>query len=328
MSLNCLPLAALLASSLVFSAVGWSQEKPDNKDADSQLGDYVIFPEIGIKLRQPKGYEKPKSFIGFGNEATKCSILCTKLPAPFAEVSKGFTKANLAARGWKLHSRADVKIDGQPAVLINFEQPAGGQVFEKWAIIFGDEKRTLLVTATYPQSAKKEAESALKAAILSTRRDDSPADAASDALPFTIETSNKLKPAESISRVLMYNLDGEIPSKSAKDPLLVVAPSIGDVTTITDRKAFAERQLRATAHTKDLEIRDTKKIEIDELESYESHGTAKDTKSGEPLQVYQVILFDKDLYIRVIGLVGTDKAKEFVPEFKSMALSIKRKKDE
>lgn len=123
----------------------------------------------------------------------------------------------------------------------------------------------------------------------------------------------------------MYNLDGQIPAKSAEDPLLVIAPSIGNINSIIDKKAYSQRRTQQFPQTKDVELQSTKEVTIDGLKGYEIEATGVDQKSGTNLKLYQVMLFEDDSYILAIGMVGEKNAKEYLPEFKAMAGSIKRK---
>jgi len=97
--------------------------------------------------------------------------------------------------------------------------------------------------------------------------------------------------------------------------------------SIADKRKYAERRLRETAHTKIISVKSTGPITIDGLDGYETLAEAQDVKSGTPLVLYQVILFDEDSYILLQGLVGADLREEYLPEFKAMARSLRRHKN-
>jgi hypothetical protein len=73
----------------------------------------------------------------------------------------------MKSRGWSQRSREEVTINGLPGILVHFEQPAGDQVFLKWSFVFGDEKKTTMVTATFPKERELTLSARLKAAVLS-----------------------------------------------------------------------------------------------------------------------------------------------------------------
>ena len=293
---------------------------------EATLGEFVVFPTIGVKIRQPPGFVKETTFDGFGQEELQSSIMAVSIPGPFAEVSAGFNKENLASRGLALLARGDVQVGKQPGILVHFEQTAAGIEFQKWALIFGDEQKTTLVTATYPKDRASALSMTLKAAVLSTQPDSSQlADPAAD-LPFTLGPPDKLKLATGLPRTLIYTLDGKLGGdKSPENPLFIAAPSLGKFASIFSSQETAQRRLQATAETKNLEIISHEPVTMDGLEGFESLADAEDKATGTPIVVYQVMLFSDESYIVMTGMVGKARADEFLPEFKQLAHSLKRK---
>ncbi len=284
----------------------------------------VRFPSVGVTLIQPAGFSKSDSFDGFGQPETKSSVVATKIPGPFAKVTGGFAQAPMKARGWTLLSREEMKIDGLPAVLVHFEQPAAGTVFSKWVVAFGDESKTMLVTATLPKNDERELSERMKATVLSVKLDKGPAAEPGADLPFTLEASGDLKVAPGISRTLTFTRDGVIPAKSPRDPLFIASAALNQVQ-VRDHKTFADKHLRQTAQTKGLKVKSVKPITIDGLEGFESQAEAQDLRSGTPLSVYHVILFPENSYIVMVGLVGREDQAKSLPAFKAMARSLTKK---
>lgn len=302
-----------------------SQEPSSNPEGEeAALADYFSFPACGIKVRRPEGFEKADSFDGFGHPETHSSVMAVSIPGPYSKVTAAFTQEQMKARGWTLLSRQDVKIDGSPGILVHFEQPVGGNVFLKWSLAFGDDQKTTMVTATFPKAHERELSARMKSAVLSTRLGGGAPPEPGGDLPFTIAASQKLKLTRGINKILTYTKDGVLPAKSPKDPLFIAAPSLGKVV-VGDKLQFAERRLRETAHTKRLAVKSTDAITIAGLDGYESLAEAEDAKSGTPLIVYQVMVFDEDSHVRLVGLVGTELRDEYLPEFKALARSLQRR---
>lgn len=301
-----------------------SQPDPQLDLQERDLGDYVSFPACGIKIRRPEGFEKQDSFDGFGQSETQSSIMAVSILGPYSKITAGFTQEQMKGRRWTWRSRHDVKVDGVPGILVHFEQPAYGQVFLKWSLAFGNEQKTTLVTASFPKSHDRELSARLKAAVLSTRLDRSPPPDPENEIPFAIACSAKLRLTPVMSKTLAYTKDGVIPAKSPQDPLFIAAPALAKAPA-GDKRQFAERRLRQTAHTKGLTVKSTDAITIDGLDGYESLAGAEDAKSGTPLIVYQMILFDEESYVLMQGLVGTELRDEYLPEFKAMARSFQRR---
>jgi len=291
---------------------------------DAPQGEYVAFPNSGVRLAQPQGFETSETFDGFVHESSSSSVMAVKMPGPFAEIAAGFTEANLAARGLKLISRTEVTHDGQSGILVQFEQAQSGIEFLKWSLLFGSDQQTAVITATFLKERTAEYSAAMKAAVLSARLDDSgSADPLAD-LDFTVMCSPKLRFAATMSRGAFYTQDGIMRQQSPENPLFLVGPALNKVT-VFDYQDYAERRIKQTAETINVLIRSTSPVTIDGLTGFESIADAEDRKSGTPLVVYQVMLFPPDSYVVMQGLVGAEKAEEFLPEFKGMATSFKRK---
>jgi hypothetical protein len=278
-----------------------------------------------LKLAQPEGFEKDESFHGFGQRDTQSSVVAVKIPGPFSQVSAGFTAENLRARGWTLKSKEAIKIDDLSGYLIHFQQPAAGVEFLKWAVVFGDENKSFLVTATFPESQEAALSKKLKSAVLSVRLADGEESPPGADLNFTITTSPKLKLATQVGKNLLYTKNGKIPAESPTDPMYVVGRSLGPVS-VADKREFVDRRLRQTANTQIKKIESTKAVRVGGLAGYESLADAADEKSGVPLRLYQVILFSDDAYYLMQGLVGAEHAETWLPEFETMAKSFKLRK--
>ncbi len=296
----------------------------DADDKKSGLGDYVSFPAFGLKIRRPEGFEKADNFDGFGEPETQSSIMVLGIPAPYSQVTAGMTKEYLKTRGWSLKSRDDVNVNGLRGILVHFEQPAGDEVFLKWSFMFGDDQKTTMVTATFPKVQERELSARLKSAVLSLRPDRATAPDPGADLPFTLVATEKLKISPGINRTLAYTKDGVFMIKSPEDPLFVATSSLGEVI-VGDRRKFAEQRVLGTVHTKQVKVKSNDRITIDGLDGFESLSEAEEDLSGTPLVLYQVVLFDEGSYILMQGHVGAKFRDDFLPEFKAIARSLRRK---
>ena len=89
-----------------------------------------------------------------------------------------------------LHTKEPVEIDGLTGVLLRITQNANGTEFAKWMVVFGSEKETHMVLATFPIADEAELSGQLKAAVLSAKVDDAPPPAPGAHLGFTIAASD------------------------------------------------------------------------------------------------------------------------------------------
>ena len=107
------------------------------------------------------------------------------IPGPYSEVSSAFTTAEMKTRGMNLQSKKDIDIDGLPGMLVNVTQSAYGIEFGKWIALFGDDSKTITVTATFPKSREDELSGQLKSTVLTAKLDQTPPPDTGTDLSFT-----------------------------------------------------------------------------------------------------------------------------------------------
>jgi hypothetical protein len=292
--------------------------------SQSKVSNLVVFPEVGLAIPQPIGFTKATSFYGFEQSSTKSSVMLTKIPGPFAEVTKGFNKSGLATRGISLLSQKNVKIDDRDGLLLNVSQSAYGQKFLKWILVFGDKQSTQIVVATFPEQYAVKISEPLKKVVLGVSYSESSSSVIS--LPFTVTAVEGLSLVQKVAgmgKVAVFTKDGNLPLISPNDPLFMVAPSLGAVP-IADRKSFATRRLSGYPGTEIVAIKSKNEISIDNLSGWEIIANAQDKQTKIPLLLHQIVIFPKEGgYILMVGIVGSKQAEIYSPKFKAMALTYK-----
>jgi hypothetical protein len=292
--------------------------------SQSKVSNLVVFPEVGLAVPQPIGFTKATSFYGFEQSSSNSSVMLTKIPGPFSEVTKEFNKTGLASKGISLRSQKNVKVDNRNGLLFNVSQSAYGQKFLKWILVFGDEQSTNIVVATFLEQNAAKISEPLKKVLLGVSASASSPRVSS--LPFTVTAVEGLSLVQKIAgmgKVAVFTKDGNVPLTSPNDPLFMVAPSLGNIP-IDDRKSFANRRLSGYPGTDIIAIKSINEISIDNLPGWEIIANAQDKKTKIPLLLHQIVIFPKEGgYILMIGTVGDKQAKIYSPKFKAMALTYK-----
>ncbi len=307
-------------------AIAQATNSSQQNIADNHL---VDFPEVGLAIPKPDGFEKATSFYGFQQAASSSSVLLAKVPAPFSEIRKVINKKRFAKEQLALISQQPIKISNQNGLLLQVEQSVFSQRVQKWIVVFGDEKNTYWITAAFLQEDAPKLSKPLKKVVLAATISSSKPTISS--LPFTIKGVDGLIMAQGFSgigKAAGFTKDGQILQTSPQDPLFIVAPSLGDVLVI-DRKEYANRRLYQYRGTKINSIESTNEISIDNLAGWEIEATGQDQKTKTPLKLYQVMLFSKQGgYILMTGIVGAKQANIYLPKFKAIAQTYKNSPDE
>jgi hypothetical protein len=294
-----------------------------NKDSPKQ--DATI-AGTRISLRTPDGFTPSTQFSGYWQESMGSSIIVTEFPAPFSEILSGFSNpSELSKRGMSLLSRRGVEVNEQKGELLKVQQNASGIEYLKWLLIFGDEKESVMVVAAFPKELETELSEKMKASVLTAKWYKGTKVSPTEGLNFSFNEQGELKLAKRIANSLLYTKSGIFPSKAVDDPLFIIGQALSKIE-IGDKEEFAKSRISQTATITDIEIEKSTRVVLDNLSGYEIIAKGKDVESGELMMIYQMILFEDQGYYIMQGLVSEKQRHNYLPAFKGMAVSFKRKK--
>jgi hypothetical protein len=282
-----------------------------------------------VRLTPPTDFTPAAKFPGYFQASSSASIMVTEIPAPFSvfssEISSGLSDpSKLGKNGINLLTQEQVSLNGEKAILLKMQQTAYGVDFLKWVLIFGDEAGSAMVTATFPKELEAKLSESLKQSLLTSQRDQSLAASTDQGLDYTVKGQGDLKLSQRISNGLLFTKAGNFPSKSVADPVFVVAPSVSE-QAIANPEAFSKQRLLKTNRITEIQIETSQPVTIDNLKGYEIVAKAQDQESGQPMLVYQVMLFDQKGYYIMQGQVAEAVKADYLPAFKAIAQSFQRK---
>lgn len=318
---------ALLACSLVLAACSRNSAKRDSVEEPPVApiqGPATAFPEVGVELIKPPGFEKADDFSGFIHHELKAEIRALAPPMPYQTVKAAFRR-DAAPKGLHIESTKLIEIEGRQGLLLKAKQkaPDSDAVDEAWVVVSGTEHESRVVTATWPPAADEELSEELLRTVLSWKL--IPVSDPLREITYRITPSDKLTQDEAFlqNQMLLYVITPGAPQRPG-DPAFLVT-SAGASVTKRHRQKFAEETLQTV---KGLDIEKYTRgnpVTIDGLEGYELVGEGKSDGTSPGLIAYQVILFDtNDRQYTMLGLVGQPQRDEYLPEFEKMARSFVR----
>jgi len=272
-------------------------------------------PGTRVSIEPPTGFEQAKQFPGYVLRDTGSSIMITEIPAPFLEISKGFNSRT--PQGMALISKDVVNIDGYEALLLNVDQNAYGMRFEKWIVVFGNEKETVMITAAFPKG-KNELSDTLKQAVLSAQWNPNAKVDFFEGLTFKVAEYGGFKIANKVGNNLTLTFGGAFPVKNEDDPVIVVGALLIDSKMITDRKQFARKSVYQTATLSNFKILEESDVRVAALPGRRIIAKAKDTKTGHDRLLYSVYLYNSDECYVFNGIADFSKREEYQSIFSSI----------
>jgi hypothetical protein len=115
----------------------------------------------GVTLIVPAGFSAARDFPGIARATDLSSVMVTELDVPLALASEAFAPDALARRDIEVASTTPVVVDGHSTQLIQATQRIGEMRFSKWFLLLGDDKHSVLLTATTPSDREAQHRDAL-----------------------------------------------------------------------------------------------------------------------------------------------------------------------
>jgi len=285
----------------------------------------VKVPGTKVSLVPPAGLKLSERFPGFMDEETSSSILITEMPAPYSEIANGFTKEALVTRGMNLLSRREVSLNGRPGILLQVGQKTRSIAFLKWMVVTGNEKETVLVTATFPEQMKAQLSSAMEKSALSVQWDAGAKIDPLAGLNFSFKDDPSLKFARRVSNMVIMTKDGALPGKPTNDPFFIIGPSVSQAP-ISDIKIFAESRLMQIEQVSGIAVKKQSDVAIGGLSGSAIVAEARwKDLPGAPVVVYQVLLLDGKNYFLMQGVAPREQQEKYLAVFTRIAQSFRKK---
>ncbi|MGA9524437.1 MAG: hypothetical protein WBV82_23480 [Myxococcaceae bacterium] len=273
-----------------------------------------------VKVTPPTGFVTAAQFPGFQENATGASIMVSEMPAPADLTIAGFSKESLLSRGMTLLSSERTNFGAHDGVLLAIAQSAQGIEFHKWIGVFGHRDATALVVATWPASSDAVSRAPLRKAVLSARLDAAAEPAPVTGPSFELKETGELRIAGRMAGMVTLSLQGKKVS-TPSEPIVVAGFAINKADT-RNLKTFSEQRLAWTEHIQNIQGVTGRATSIAGRPAYELTARALDTKTGEPMLVYQVVVPERGSYFLLQGLVGRSDGEKYLPQFKAIAASV------
>jgi hypothetical protein len=312
---------ARLCASLVVADPSRAQEP-----VPAEQPEKVLVPGTRVKLAPPAGHAPGRGFLGYQWPESGASLIVVEVPGPYAEVAEGFgDEKKLAKNGMKLIEASDVKVGGREGRLIHLRQKSQGILFRKWLAVFGDEKRTVMLNAVFPDDLEGDLPAALKAALLGAEWDPSLEVDPFAPLPWTLARPEGLSFAGNLGTALLYTEDGEVAQKvNPTSARLTISPSMGEVD-VGDARTFAEKRIQKLPLFRNLEIESSSAFEAGGRKGWEIVAKARHGKEPVELLIHQVLLVGEGEYHLIVAQCARDQRDTWLPRFRACASTWKLK---
>lgn len=122
-----------------------------------------------VTMAPPEGFLPRDGATGFQNGDATALIDIQEIPEALAKVAPAYGVPALEARGATLRSYEKLSVAGQPATLVCVLQRIEGVTSERWVLLFGNPRQSVVINAHYPRKQAGALRQAVREALLSTQ---------------------------------------------------------------------------------------------------------------------------------------------------------------
>jgi|SRR5579871_5872899 len=283
----------------------------------------AVFPLAShVGLVAPAGMTASKTFRGFEDRAASASIMILEIPPQaLAGVEKQLTPETLKKEGMVEEKRETVTLNGGKGLLLGGTQEADNKKVRKWLLLASWPEGASLVAFQVPEENKgKYPDASVRTALMSvTLRQTVPVDEQLRLVPIQFDDLSGMRPFRVLGNSSIFLTEGAAdPKEPAEQPLFIVSVAPGGPEETSDRANFSRQLFAGLNDFKDLRIVGSDILKLDNLQTFEIQGEAKDPKSDVPMKLVQWVRFGNGAFIRFVGIARADNWSEAFPKFRAV----------
>ena len=281
---------------------------------------YAEIPGTRISLQIPAGFSLAEGFPGIVRADYEAAVVTTEIASPIQQVLSGMTAEELAKEGMTLLRSEQIAVSGMQATLLHASQREPGGVTRKWLVLFGDEKLTVLLAASAPETLEPIVGRILEECLRTARWDPSKAIDLYAGLGFSLRESEIFEIRGRRPGGVLLVRKGAPEVLTPAEPVLVVYPSAGpEVAPIA---IMARQALTEGDQFVGFENFSERPLLINGLSSYEIIADATESSQSIPVRILLVVVRASDQDLIFEAIVEPASWEKYLPEFHALAESL------
>ena len=279
----------------------------------------TTIPGTRISFEIPAGFTLGEGFAGIAWPEAATSIVVAELPTRAIDMRRAMTPGQLASRGMAMVESQVVTSAIGEATLVLATQVAQGTEFVKMILVAGNDRETVMLTATAPSQVWPQVSDTVRATLLTATWEPGARIDPMASLGFRVGSTEDLAPARALAgAALLITARDPADGPERGGPYAVVARSAA-TTQATDLALVARARLARTDRVGDIEIREEGSATMSGMPAHELIASGR--SRGRDVVIYQAMAFDGSLYYVLQGFVDASRADRFLPQFRMLAAS-------
>ena len=289
---------------------------PSVAAADADLTPLRTLPGTGVSLQVPENLWPNLLSPGYATVAGDNGFYIIPSGLPYEAARHLLDRHTLRRRGFELRESETVTVDGRPGTLVlagttEDEGPGG-----RWLLVFGDDKRSVSISAIYTPEMK----AVLRRALLSTKWDSATADPL-EGLGLTLSETARLRIlCRAHRRLVLAPAGSQVPVDRAESFLVVNVVDLNGQGHTPRSVAFQALADSSVQHGFRLAAETERSF--GDRPGYELKGSVIMTGYDLEMDFYQAVIINGTRACIVEGFQNPYGAVDLAPDFVQVAESV------
>lgn len=290
---------------------------------DTMWQPYLRAPGAPAHMIVPNGFWLHPQHSGYRDESRDASLLIFELESPFDQARQRLEPGALAQRNLSYVDEKPVRIDEVPGVLVHATQISeDGSRYAKLMALVGDDRRSIMLVATYPQASADHFALAMEESLLSAQFEPDSRPDVMGGLPMRIDPTRSFTFHQRTDTTITFVLkDGS--GDSSRPRAKFVAGFEPLQTDMTDRRLIAEDRLAHMLGVRDVLIHESHYANVAGMPAYEIVATAILNDRDVPCIIHQTLAFDEETVYVLQGAGLYEEGKDILHTFRNMTGSLR-----
>lgn len=257
---------------------------------------FILNDGLQVSLTPPAGFTLTPEHYGFAQPESFSRIKVYEVEVPYKTYTTRITKETMAENKLQWVEQKDVEVADAVCKLTVLKQAIAGTIFDKQLLICGDNLSSVIVEASYPESANKVHRQAIFDSMTSLNVNTDDNLRIFTGLPFKLNATPGFKITKRFANsIVLQSLEDNTEESSSAESVVVISHGTTDATSIDE---LAINLITKGYSPESIEILTNSASKLDGIPALTTTACAKN-KSGDANWIRQTLSYQDNRFLLI-----------------------------
>ncbi|MBJ2130618.1 hypothetical protein JC525_16950 [Alteromonas sp. IB21] len=276
---------------------------------------FILNDGLQVSLIPPAGFTLTPEHYGFAQPESFSRIKVYEVEVPYKTYTTRITKENMAENKLQWVEQKDVEVASAVCKLTVLKQAIAGTIFDKQLLVCGDNLSSVVVEASYPESANKVHRQAIFDSMITLNVNTDENLRIFTGLPFKLNATPGFKITKRFANsIVLQSLEDNAEESSSDKGIVVISHGTTDATSIDE---LAINLITKGHPPENIEILTNSASKLDGIPALTTSAYTKNRK-GESVWIKQTLSYQNKRFLLFQSRVLQHKQSVFEEQVKAL----------